>query len=408
MPDAELPALARPSCGRSRRPHPARDRGRARPLRRRPGRGQARGGDRAAQPHPPPAPAARGGRRDHAQEHPDDRAHRRRQDRDRAPPRPPRGSPFLKVEASQVHRGRLRGPRRRVDGARPRGGGGRHGAPREAGGGAREGRTQRRGAPPRPAPAAPRPASAADGREDAARAAEQSRPTREKLREQLRAGALDARIGRDRGAREDVPRLPDPLRPGRRGDGHQRQGHAARPLRGRTTQAPTVPRPRGARGPRARRRSTARRRGAGGARGRRARAELAASSSSTRSTRSRGARAATGPDVSREGVQRDLLPIVEGTTVSTKYGPVRTDHILFIAAGAFHVSKPTDLIPELQGRFPDPRRARAARARRTSCASSPSRGTRSLGQYRALLATEGVELTFTDEAVARWPASRSR
>ena len=70
-----------------------------------------------------------------------------------------------------------------------------------------------------------------------------------------------------------------------------------------------------------------------------------------------------GPDVSREGVQRDILPIVEGTTVNTKYGMVRTDHILFIAAGAFHVSKPSDLIPELQGRFPDPRRARAARPR---------------------------------------------
>ena len=71
-----------------------------------------------------------------------------------------------------------------------------------------------------------------------------------------------------------------------------------------------------------------------------------------------------GPDVSREGVQRDILPIVEGTTVNTSYGMVRTDHILFIAAGAFHVSKPSDLIPELQGRFPDPRRARAARPRR--------------------------------------------
>ena len=67
-----------------------------------------------------------------------------------------------------------------------------------------------------------------------------------------------------------------------------------------------------------------------------------------------------GPDVSREGVQRDILPIVEGTTVNTRYGFVRTDHILFIAAGAFHVSKPSDMIPELQGRFPDPRRAEVA------------------------------------------------
>ena len=71
-----------------------------------------------------------------------------------------------------------------------------------------------------------------------------------------------------------------------------------------------------------------------------------------RSTRLPDAKTGHGPDVSREGVQRDILPIVEGTTVNTKYGMVRTDHILFIAAGAFHVAKPSDLIPELQGRFP--------------------------------------------------------
>src|SRR5690606_17599866 len=65
-----------------------------------------------------------------------------------------------------------------------------------------------------------------------------------------------------------------------------------------------------------------------------------------------GERSSTGPDVSREGVQRDLLPIVEGSTVQTRYGYVRTDHVLFVAAGAFHVAKPSDLIPELQGRFP--------------------------------------------------------
>ena len=106
-----------------------------------------------------------------------------------------------------------------------------------------------------------------------------------------------------------------------------------------------------------------------------------------------------GPDVSREGVQRDLLPIVEGTTVSTKYGPVRTDHVLFIAAGAFHVSKPTDLIPELQGRFPirvelqplaEDDLVRILTEPRTALTE----------QYRALLGTEGVELDFTADAVA--------
>ena len=112
-----------------------------------------------------------------------------------------------------------------------------------------------------------------------------------------------------------------------------------------------------------------------------------------------GREGAHGPDVSREGVQRDLLPIVEGTTVSTKYGPVRTDHVLFIAAGAFHVSKPTDLIPELQGRFPirveleplgEQDLVRILTEPRTALTE----------QYRALLATEGVELRFTDDAVA--------
>jgi ATP-dependent HslUV protease ATP-binding subunit HslU len=113
-----------------------------------------------------------------------------------------------------------------------------------------------------------------------------------------------------------------------------------------------------------------------------------------------------GPDVSREGVQRDILPIVEGTTVNTRYGFVRTDHILFMAAGAFHVSKPSDLIPELQGRFPirvelkplsvedfirilkEPKNALAK-------------------QYSALLETEGIKLTFTDdglEEVAKFAA----
>ena len=105
-----------------------------------------------------------------------------------------------------------------------------------------------------------------------------------------------------------------------------------------------------------------------------------------------------GPDVSREGVQRDLLPIVEGTSVNTKYGAVRTDHILFVAAGAFHVSKPSDLIPELQGRFPI--RVELSSLNHEDFVRilrEPKNAL--LKQYRALLATEGLELEFTDDAV---------
>jgi ATP-dependent HslUV protease ATP-binding subunit HslU len=105
-----------------------------------------------------------------------------------------------------------------------------------------------------------------------------------------------------------------------------------------------------------------------------------------------------GPDVSREGVQRDILPIVEGTTVSTKHGPVRTDHILFIAAGAFHVSKPSDLIPELQGRFPIRVELQALGLEDlVRILTEPKNAL--LAQYRALLSTEGVDVDFTPEAV---------
>ncbi|HKS26047.1 MAG TPA: ATP-dependent protease ATPase subunit HslU [Thermoanaerobaculia bacterium] len=109
--------------------------------------------------------------------------------------------------------------------------------------------------------------------------------------------------------------------------------------------------------------------------------------------------ASSGPDVSREGVQRDLLPIVEGTTVNTKYGMVKTDHILFIAAGAFHVAKPSDLIPELQGRFPirvelesltENDFVRILREPKNALTT----------QYTALLSTEGVTLNFADDAIA--------
>ena len=105
-----------------------------------------------------------------------------------------------------------------------------------------------------------------------------------------------------------------------------------------------------------------------------------------------------GPDVSREGVQRDLLPIVEGSTVNTKYGPVHTDHILFIAAGAFHVAKPSDLIPELQGRFPI--RVELAPLTKEDFVKilTEPRGAL-VQQYQALLATEGVTLDFSKDGV---------
>jgi ATP-dependent HslUV protease ATP-binding subunit HslU len=106
-----------------------------------------------------------------------------------------------------------------------------------------------------------------------------------------------------------------------------------------------------------------------------------------------------GPDVSREGVQRDILPIIEGSTVMTKYGPVQTNHILFVAAGAFHVSKPSDLIPELQGRFP-------LRVELHSLSEEDFRRILSepqnslVKQYTALLATEGITIDFVPEGLA--------
>jgi ATP-dependent HslUV protease ATP-binding subunit HslU len=107
-----------------------------------------------------------------------------------------------------------------------------------------------------------------------------------------------------------------------------------------------------------------------------------------------------GADVSREGVQRDLLPLVEGATVNTKYGMVRTDHILFIASGAFHVSKPSDLIPELQGRFPI--RVELTSLRTEDFIRILTEPDASLtAQYAALLRTEGVELEFSESGVKR-------
>jgi ATP-dependent HslUV protease ATP-binding subunit HslU len=116
-----------------------------------------------------------------------------------------------------------------------------------------------------------------------------------------------------------------------------------------------------------------------------------------------GGRGAGGPDVSREGVQRDILPIVEGSTVMTKHGPVKTDHVLFIGAGAFHISKPSDLIPELQGRFPI--RVELDSLTRDDFKTILTQPKNALiEQYRQLLATDGVSLEFSDsgiDAIAR-------
>jgi ATP-dependent HslUV protease ATP-binding subunit HslU len=106
----------------------------------------------------------------------------------------------------------------------------------------------------------------------------------------------------------------------------------------------------------------------------------------------------SGADVSREGVQRDLLPLIEGTTVSTKHGPVKTDHILFIASGAFHISKPSDLLPELQGRLPIRVELKPlTRADLRRILTEPEAAL--VKQYVALMATEGVTLEFTDDAI---------
>ncbi|HIC58294.1 MAG TPA: ATP-dependent protease ATPase subunit HslU, partial [Acidobacteria bacterium] len=113
-----------------------------------------------------------------------------------------------------------------------------------------------------------------------------------------------------------------------------------------------------------------------------------------------GREGAQGPDVSREGVQRDILPIVEGTNVNTKHGMVRTDHILFIAAGAFHLCKPSDLIPELQGRFPIRVELEALETNDFVRILTEPKGAL-VTQYRGLMATEGLDVSFTDEAVRR-------
>jgi len=111
-----------------------------------------------------------------------------------------------------------------------------------------------------------------------------------------------------------------------------------------------------------------------------------------------GGGATSGPDVSREGVQRDLLPIVEGSSVMTKYGLIKTNHILFIAAGAFHNKKPSDLIPEMQGRFPI-RVELSALTQKDFQRILVEPENSLIKQYKALLATEGVRIEFTEDAI---------
>jgi len=114
----------------------------------------------------------------------------------------------------------------------------------------------------------------------------------------------------------------------------------------------------------------------------------------------RGGQQQGGADVSREGVQRDLLPLVEGCTVSTKYGMVRTDHVLFIASGAFHLAKPSDLIPELQGRLPIRVELESLTVEAFVRILTETEGSLT-EQYTALMQTEGVDLKFSDDGVRR-------
>jgi ATP-dependent HslUV protease ATP-binding subunit HslU len=243
-------------------------------------------------------------------------------------------------------------------------------------------------------PSPPRPAS--EGVESAEAGREQLRTTREKLRAQLRAGTLESRTVevevRDRrssafqilssqGVEEMDVNLRD-LMPGLFGQGTKRRTLSisdARPVLLREEQARLVDTEEVAREAVER-------------------VESSGILFVDEIDKVAGREGSHGPEVSREGVQRDILPIVEGTTVSTKHGPVRTDHILFIAAGAFHVAKPSDLIPELQGRFPIRVELQPLGLEDLVLILTEPKNAL-LAQYRALLATEGVDLEFAPDAV---------
>ena len=235
--------------------------------------------------------------------------------------------------------------------------------------------------------------------EQAATIREQAQRTREKLREQLRDGRLDQKQVEIDVREKSFPVVRDHRRLVGRGSRHQRQGHAAGPVPGPHARSAGCASPkRSTRSRRKRSRSSIDMESV--ARAAVERVQQAGIIFIDEIDKVAGREGGHGPDVSREGVQRDILPIVEGTTVNTKYGMVKTDHILFIAAGAFHVSKPSDLIPELQGRFPI-RVELEALGREDFVRILTEPKSALIKQYTALLSTEGLTLRFTDGAIGR-------
>ena len=359
-----------------------------------------------------------------AEEHPDDRADRCRQDRDRAPGGQDRRCAVHQGRGDQVHRGRLRRPRRRVD--RPRPGRDRdQQSPRRADGAGqgrgdasspsqrladilaeqllqkkpvRNGRkrageqdrstTRRRCSAQELAAAAP----AAAGAQAAPAAAQ--RATRSKKRRSRSRSRTDE-FGDDYDALDFVPAMsPDDLHDTFQDFLDGLHAAAAAAAAGLGPRGAADPDPAGGEPAGRLRRGRSTRRSSGSKRRR--------SSSSTRSTRRSRRTATYGGDVSGEGVQRDLLPIVEGSVVMTRYGPVKTDHILFIAAGAFHDTRPSDLIPELQGRFPI--RVELSSLTEDDLYAILTEPQNALTkQYEALLATEGRRARSSARtACGRW------
>ena len=376
-----------------------RNRFRTRSLYRWPERRKARRRHRAAQSLAAAAARRDDARRGAAQEHPHDRPDRLRQDRNRAPPRPARQCALPEGRGHEIHRSRLCRPRRRADCARS--GRGRH----LDGQGAPAARTCRRGRswPPKSASldalwSAPTPSPA----------------TRESFRKKLRAGELEDKeieveIASLRSS--SMPMFELPNMPGAivsafsLGDIFGKACSAA-------SRARLLGQGRACAADRRRKRQTDRSgsdRPRGDPRGREQWHRLHRRDG--QDLRARGPRRRR---VSREGVQRDLLPLIEGTTVATKHGAVKTDHVLFIASGAFHVAKPSDLLPELQGPPADPRRTCFAQRGRFPPHPDRSRRPASSSNIARCWRTEGVTLElyapYAVDAMARvgGPGERQR